>query len=329
MQLQQSDIDLLNTSEIGLLGFGAQGEAEAINLKRSKISFRLGIRMGGKSEDKAKKSGLDYSSISEVISRSQSLVINLSDQSQREIYETEIKGRKNIKRLIFAHGFNTHFGLIPIENDGPVHILVATKGAANGLKEFYQTPYALPAILAVRPYEKKNDEQPFAEAFARAVGAHPQALTWADFKDETVCDLFSEQALLCGGVSSLLRTAYDVMVEAGYNSETAYFESLYELKLIVDLIWKNGITGMRNKISPTARYGDITRGDFVIDASVKNRMKEVLAQIENGNFAQEFLKKIDSPEFKKALEAQSRHPIETVGANLRAKMSPSEPLENL
>jgi ketol-acid reductoisomerase len=148
-------------------------------------------------------------------------------------------------------------------------------------------------------------------------------LIWAEFKDETICDLFSEQALLCGGVSSLLRRTYEVLTEAGYNKETAYFETLFELKLIVDLIWKEGIGGMRAKISPTARYGDVTRGDRIFDEHIKSKMKEVLKEVEDGSFAKEFLEKIDSDDYKKLEDSQAKHAIEVIGKDLRARRSPN------
>jgi ketol-acid reductoisomerase len=321
MNLSAAERNLLNASRIALLGFGAQGEAEALNLKKSEVDCLLALRPDGKSAIKAKKIGFPFVSFSEAIERSETLVMNLADQCQREVYETFIRGKPKIRRLVFAHGFNTHFGLIPVQAEGPAHILVAPKGAASGLKEFYGTPSAPPAILSIRPAEKLSSEKAWAEAFARAIGAHPRGLIWADFKDETECDLFSEQALLCGGVSSLLRTSFDLLVEEGYQPETAYFESLYELKLIVDLLWKEGITGMRSRISPTARYGDITRGDRIIDSSVKEKMREILKEIQSGKFAREFLKNVDSYDFRELEEKQKQHPIESLGQELREKLS--------
>ncbi|MDB5038253.1 MAG: Ketol-acid reductoisomerase [Bacteriovoracaceae bacterium] len=321
MTLTDSDRQILKGTRIAILGFGAQGEAEVTNLLRSEIKFVLGIRADGNSAKKAKEANIPFVSIEEAVQNADTIVMNLSDQSQKEIYEKYIRGKKQIKRLIFAHGFNTHFKLIPVEESGPAHILVAPKGAASGLKEFYGTSSALPGILSVRPKSKEAAEKSFAEAYARAVGCHSNGLIWADFKDETECDLFSEQALLCGGVSSLLRMTYDLMVEEGYNSETAYFESLFELKLIVDLIWREGITGMRNRISPTARYGDITRGDRIIDESVKNKMREVLKEVQSGKFAKEFLENLDSDQYKQLAEKQSQHPIEVMGKKLRERLS--------
>lgn len=311
---------ILEKSKIGLLGFGAQGEAEAVNLRRSGVPFLLGIREAGKSAVKARDLGFEYGSIESVVRASDSLVINLSDQSQKEIYERTIIGQAHIKRLVFAHGFNTHFKRIPVTAEGPTHILIAPKGAASGLKEFYGTSSALPAILSVLPAVRRDEEREWAEAFARAIGCHSKGLIWASFKDETECDLFSEQALLCGGVSSLLRMTYDVMVEEGYSPETAYFESLFELKLIVDLIWLEGITGMRSRISPTARYGDITRGDRIFDATVKEKMREVLKEIQSGTFAREFLERIDSNEFAALEVKQKNHRIEEIGKILRDRL---------
>jgi ketol-acid reductoisomerase len=320
----KEDQEILSKEPLVLLGYGAQGEAEATNLQKSGIPFILGIRPGGKSAEKAKANNMEFVDIPEAIEmaaqKNGSLVMNLADQVQAEIYKEFIAG-KNVKRLVFAHGFNTHFKLIPLEDTGPEHVLVAPKGAASGLMEFYQTPYALPAILALQNSKEEASSKKWAEAYARAVGANPKGFVWADFKDETECDLFSEQALLCGGVSSLLRNAYEVMVEAGYNPQTAYFESLFELKLIVDLIWKQGITGMRNRISPTARYGDITRGDRVIDAQVKENMKKILKEVQSGEFAKEFLSQYGNDAYQKIEKEQSEHKIEKIGKELRAQLN--------
>ncbi|PIR22285.1 MAG: ketol-acid reductoisomerase [Deltaproteobacteria bacterium CG11_big_fil_rev_8_21_14_0_20_45_16] len=315
----------LKDMEIGILGYGAQGRAEALNLKRSGIKFRLGLRKDGESWKKAQSEGFEPENFKKVIESSQVLMMNLPDQTQAEVYRNFIQGSA-VEYLVFAHGFNTHFKLIPVENTGPEHILIAPKGAASGLISFYGTENALPAVLAFESAKQASigpQEKSWVEDLALAIGANPKALFWARFKDETICDLFSEQALLCGGVSSLLRRTYEVLTEAGYNPETAYFETLFELKLIVDLIWKEGITGMRARISPTARYGDITRGDRIFDQDLKERMKQVLAEVENGKFAQEFLKESQSDQYKSLAKRQADHPIEVIGARLREKMHSS------
>lgn len=314
--LNKDEITLLNDSGLTLLGFGSQGEAEATNLRRSGVFFKIGLRPGT-SWDKALKLGFQPLSIGEALQGAKSVVMNLSDESQKTVYEEFLASRK-IERLVFAHGFNTHFGRIPVLESGPKHCLVAPKGAASGLKEFYGTANALPALLAVKP-EMTGSEKIWCETYAKAIGCHEKFLIWADFKDETDCDLFAEQALLCGGVSQLLRSTYEVLIEAGYNPEAAYFETLYELKLIVDLIWREGITGMRKKISPTARYGDVTRGDRVIDASVKERMKVILSEIQSGKFAEEFLAKQRSSDYLNKLSTQSEHPLEKIGSQLRLR----------
>lgn len=330
IQMNDQHREALESSKIGLLGYGAQGKAEAENLRRSGIDFKLGLRTDGSSAKAAREKGFSVTSIEEVIESSETLIMNLPDQIQADFYRKYIEPATHIQRLVFAHGFNTHFKLIPVKANGPAHILVAPKGAAGGLVEFYQTQNALAAILAIRSENSDQSQNKlWAEAYALAIGCHPRALIWADFKDETECDLFSEQVLLCGGVSSLLRTSYEVLIENGYHPEAAYFETLYELKLIVDLIWKQGISGMRSKISPTARYGDITRGDRIIDSQVKEKMLEVLKEIQSGKFAKEFLSEINSKEFKQTEVIQSEHPIEKIGAHLRAKMTmpiASEPL---
>jgi len=325
MPLPKERLERLNFLKIGMLGFGAQGRAESLNLKRSGVEFRLGLRKNGESWKKAQSDGFEPESLEDVIRSSQILLMNLPDQTQAQVFREFIKNSE-VRYLVFAHGFNTHFKLIPVEKSGPEHILIAPKGAASGLINFYGTENALPVVLAFESAKRSTiepEEKSWVEDLALAIGCHPKALFWARFKDETVCDLFSEQALLCGGVSSLLRRTYEVLTEAGYNPETAYFETLFELKLIVDMIWKEGITGMRARISPTARYGDITRGDRIFDQNIKEKMKEVLTEVENGKFAQEFLKESQSDQYKSLAKKQADHPIELIGARLREKIRSS------
>lgn len=312
----------LSQLRLGMLGFGAQGSAEAQNLARSGVNFQLGLRSKGPSFETALKEGLKPISIEKCIQDSRVLLMNLPDQAQAEVYR-ELIHESEVEYLVFAHGFNTHFGLIPVKAGKAKHVLIAPKGAASGLAQLYGKAQALPAILAFRSSEGTQpnpEEQDWIEILARAMGCHPQGLIWANFKDETVCDLFSEQVLLCGGISSLLRRSFEVLVEAGYNPETAYFETLYELKLIVDLLWTEGITGMRAKISPTARYGDITRGDRVFDDELKRKMREVLNEIERGEFAREFLEKLNSSDFLQLSQKQAAHPLEQIGRQLRERL---------
>jgi len=310
---------MLNEARIVLIGFGAQGRAEALNLRRSGVSFTLALRPNGPSWKRAIADEFQPIPLEAGLQVADSVVLNLPDQNQGPFYQQYL-AHLQLKRIVFAHGFNTHFKLIPILADGPSHILVAPKGAASGLIEFYGTPNALPAILAREGNLNEKEDKDFAEHYARAIGCHPKMSIWASFKDETECDLFSEQSLLCGGVSALLRRAFETLQEAGYNPEAAYLETLYELKLIVDLIWKQGITGMRSRISPTARYGDITRGDRIIDESVKERMKKILQEIQSGQFTKEFLAEIDSEKFKSLEKTQANHALEEIGLRVREKL---------
>ncbi len=309
----------LSDAHLCLIGYGAQGRAEALNLRRSQVTFSLGLRPGGTSWNKAVEDGFAPLEFNEALRGATHVALNLPDQIQARFFQEHLKGL-SLKALIFAHGFNTYFKLIPLVPGGPAHLLIAPKGAASGLIEFYGTPTALPAILAVENSSEGDALLEFGRRYALAIGCHPKGLVTANFKDETVCDLFSEQVLLCGGVSSLLRQSYEVLVEGGYNPETAYFETLYELKLIVDLLWKSGINGMRARISPTARYGDVTRGDRVINESVKAEMRKILLEIESGSFAKEFLNKINSQEFDELQKSQAKHPLEKIGTQLREKL---------
>lgn len=313
---------ILRDAQLGMIGFGAQGRAESENLRRSGIPFQLGLNQDSPSWKAAMEAGFEPKPIVDVVSSSLSIALNIPDQNQAGFYKDFIAPlSRRPERLIFAHGFNTHFKLIPVTADGPSHLLVAPKGAAAGLYEFYGTASALPCILAIEGAKNLSRDREIAEAYAVAIGCNQKGFVWATFKDETECDLFSEQVLLCGGVSSLLRKTYEVLIEAGYNHETAYFETLFELKLIVDLLWRQGISGMRSKISPTARYGDITRGDRIIDESVKKRMKEVLSEIQSGDFAREFLEKNTSKTFLAAEKNQAAHSIEEIGKKVREKLS--------
>lgn len=308
---------ILNERKLTLVGYGAQGRAEALCLRRSGVNFALALRPGGASWQKAVQDGFVPADFEAALTDASDVALNIPDEAQRDFFETHLQTRTQIERLVFAHGFSTHFGRIAVEK--AQHVLVAPKGAAGGLIEFYQTPQALPAILAARPKASATD-QVWIETYALALGCHPKALVWADFKDEAECDLFSEQVLLCGGVSNLLMRSFEVLIEAGYNPETAYFETVYELKLIVDIIWKEGISGMRSRISPTARFGDLTRGSRVIDESVKSRMSEILREIQSGQFTKEFLNDSKTHESKKIFKKDQEHLIEKIGADLRARI---------
>ncbi len=313
---------MLKNSRIAVLGFGAQGKAECKNLSRSNIDFVVGVRPDGASAERARAEGYRVVSMREAVEWADSIALNLPDHIQASIYKECIEPASHIRRIVFAHGFNTHFKLIPVQNAH--HLLVAPKGAASGLVEYYKTPQALPAILGIQSKESAEkvleEEKKWAEAYALAIGCHPKGLIWATFADETECDLFSEQAFLCGGVPELLKQAYEVMVEAGYNPETAYFESLFELKLIVDLIWREGISGMQSRISPTARYGGLTRGPRVINAATKDRLREALKEIQTGAFSKEFLAEVNSNRFKELENRERLHPIEQIGKILRERL---------
>jgi len=323
--ITDQETHLLNSLSLGMFGFGAQGSAEYQNLQKSGVNCRLALRQAGKSAEKAKALGIQSENFETIASQTTHLFMNLPDHVQAKVYQEVLATQPNLRYLIFAHGFASHYELISCVDDGPIHVLIAPKGAASGLTQLYNTPKALPVILAVRDHNgdrpPTDEERTWIEALAKALGANPNRLIWARFKDETVCDLFAEQALLCGGVSSLLRKSFEVLTEAGYQADAAYYETLYELKLIVDLIWEHGISGMRDRISPTARYGDVTRGDLIINEETKSRMKEVLNQVESGEFAREFLAKNQSPDYLEKIQAQRDHPIEKTHRELTRRLN--------
>ncbi|TVQ78492.1 MAG: ketol-acid reductoisomerase [Bradymonadales bacterium] len=322
--LTKEEIELLNSLSLGMFGFGAQGQAEARNLHQSQVQVKIAVRPKGASADRAKAQGFELLSFKEMANSFSHILMNLPDQIQGSYFKEYLEGAPQLKALIFSHGFASHFDQIPCKDAGPIHVLVAPKGAASGLVKLYGQAQALPAILAVKDASGERPptvtEKQWIEALAKAMGAHPRKLIWARFQDEAVSDLFSEQSLLCGGLAELIRSAYEVLIENGYQPEAAYYETLYELKLIVDLVWEFGIHGMIERISPTARYGAVTRGDRVLPAAVKERMKEVLSEIESGEFAREFLRDSDSPQFLKKLDASAKHPIEKLHQEIQDKL---------
>lgn len=316
-----ASLDPLKGKKIAIIGFGSQGHAHALNLKDSGLDVVVAEVEGGDHWTKAKEKGFDVMSASEAAKVADVVMMLVPDTMQKKIYEESIKD--NLKAgdaLFFAHGFNIHFKQIVPEPEIDV-IMVAPKGPGHIVRRMYEEGIGVPALLAVEQ-DATGQAKDVGLAYAKALGSTKAGLIETTFKEETETDLFGEQCVLCGGVSELVKAGFDTLVNAGYQPEIAYFECLHELKLIVDLIYENGISGMRYSISDTAEYGDMTRGKRIISPAVRDEMKKILAEIQNGEFAKEWIAENEAgcPNFNRMREEESKHLIEEVGKKLRAMM---------
>jgi ketol-acid reductoisomerase len=312
---------ILKDKKIAVLGYGSQGHAHALNLMDSGYDVRVGLRENSSSIAKAEEAGLRVTSIADAAKEADVIMILLPDTEQKHIYESEIAPNLSAgKTLLFAHGFNIRFDLINPPADVDV-AMVAPKGPGHLVRRTYSEGGGVPALIAVHQ-DASGHAKELALAYAHGIGATRAGVLETTFTEETETDLFGEQAVLCGGVTALVRAGYETLVEAGYQPESAYFECLHELKLIVDLMYEEGITGMRYSISDTAEYGDLTRGSRIINDQVKAEMKNVLAEIQDGRFAAEWIKEneIGRPRYRELKESGRRHPIEEVGSRLRDMM---------
>ena len=313
--------ELLQGKKIAVLGYGSQGHAHALNLKDSGFDVVVGLRLESSSVEKAEAAGLSVMSIADASAAADLIMILLPDTEQKRIYDSEIAPHLTAgKALFFAHGFNIRYGLITPPADVDV-AMVAPKGPGHLVRRTFAEGGGVPALIAVHQ-DATGQAKGLALAYAHGVGGTRAGVLETTFTEETETDLFGEQAVLCGGVTALVRAGYETLVEAGYQPESAFFECLHEHKLIVDLMYEQGITGMRYSISDTAEYGDLTRGSRVISAAVKAEMKEILNEIQDGRFAAEWIKEneIGRPRYRELKEAGRAHPIETVGAKLRDLM---------
>lgn len=317
---KDSNMGVLKKKKIVIMGYGSQGHAHANNLKESGMDVSIGIRKGA-SWDKAKKAGFKVMTPSEASKIADVIMILLPDEYQGDIYNAEIAN--NMKKgvyLAFAHGFNIHFGQIVPPADANV-FMVAPKGPGHLVRSEYTKGFGVPCLIAVHQDPSKNTKG-VALAYASAIGGGRAGIIETSFREETETDLFGEQAVLCGGLTSLIQAGFETLVEAGYAPEMAYFECLHEVKLIVDLIYEGGITNMRYSISNTAQYGDLTRGPRVVTGETKKEMKKILGEIQDGIFAKEWMLecKANKPSFNALTKKGEKHQIEEVGARLRAMM---------
>jgi ketol-acid reductoisomerase len=318
---KDADISYIKDKKVAIIGFGSQGHAHALNLKDSGVEVAVGLRKGGVSWEVARKVGLEVMEIEDAAKWADIIMVLIPDEEQPKVYEEKIKkGLTKGKYLAFAHGFNIHFKQVVPPEDVNV-FMVAPKGPGKLVRDEFLKGRGVPALLAVYQ-DPSGDTKQVALAYAKAIGASRAGVIETTFKDETETDLFGEQVVLCGGLTSLMRAAFETLVEAGYPPELAYFECIHEMKLIVDLIYEGGFKMMRKYISNTAKYGDLTRGPRIIDENVRKKMKEILEEITSGKFAKEWILENMSgrPVFNSLLREWENIEAEKVGEKLRAMM---------
>ena len=313
-----ADLSLIAAKKVAVIGYGSQGHAHALNLRDSGVDVRIGLREGSASREKAENEGLRVLSVAEATKEADVVVILAPDQVQRTLYAAEIEPNlAEDATLVFGHGFNIRFGYIKPKAGNDV-IMVAPKGPGHLVRREYVDGRGVPVIVAVEQ-DVSGNAWPLALSYAKGIGGLRAAGIKTTFTEETETDLFGEQAVLCGGASQLVQYGFEVLTEAGYQPEVAYFEVLHELKLIVDLMYEGGIAKQRWSVSDTAEYGDYVSGPRVIDPRVKENMKAVLADVRSGAFAQRFIDDQDAgaPEFKELRAKGEQHPIEATGRELR------------
>ena len=316
-----ADLERLSGRKVAILGFGSQGHAHALNLKDSGVDVLVGLREGSESADKARSDGLRVESVADAASLGDVVMVLLPDEKQAEVWESEISdGIAPGNLLMFAHGFSIHFGQI---DPGPeVDVgMVAPKGPGHLVRRQFLEGNGVPGLVAIHQ-DASGNAHDMVLAYAKGIGCTRAGVIETSFKDETETDLFGEQAVLCGGVTELVRAGYETLVDAGYDPRLAYFECLHELKLIVDLMYEKGITGMRYSISNTAEYGDLTRGKRVVDDHTRLAMRQILDEIQSGEFAREWIAENQAGQenFQRMRQEQQGHQVEREGKELRSMM---------
>jgi ketol-acid reductoisomerase len=318
---RDADLKSIQIKKIAVIGFGSQGHAQAMNLADSGCDVVVGLKPSSKSVAKAQSAGLRVLPVRQAASEAEIVMVLVPDEVAPSVYESEIASTMRPgKYLAFSHGFSIHFGFIKPPKDVNV-FMVAPKGPGHLVRHQFSQGAGVPCLLALHQ-DPSGDTKKIGLAYASGIGGGRAGVIDTTFREETETDLFGEQSVLCGGLTALIKTGYEVLVEAGYAPEMAYFECCHEMKLIVDLIYEGGISEMRYSISNTAEYGDITRGPVIVDAKTKERMKNILKDIQSGAFAKEWMAEAAAglPRFKKLAEEGKKHPIEVVGGQLRAMM---------
>jgi ketol-acid reductoisomerase len=316
-----ANLELIRGKTIGIIGFGSQGHAHALNLRDSGMNVMVGLYPGSKSWQQAQMAGLRVGTVDEVARSADIIMMLAPDQIQKKIYDESIAPSLRAgKMLMFAHGFNIHYNQIVPPSDVDV-TMIAPKAPGHKVRENFVAGIGVPAIVAVHQNASENAKE-IALAYGRGIGSAKAGIIETTFEEETETDLFGEQAVLCGGVTSLVKTAFETLVQAGYQPEIAYFECFHELKLLVDMMHEGGMAYMRYSISDTAEYGDYTRGPKVIDDHVRQNMKQVLQNIRSGAFAREWIleNQAGRPSFLALRRQNAEHMIEKVGADLRGMM---------
>lgn len=319
---EDANLDYLKGKTIAVIGYGSQGHAHALNAKDSGANVVIGLYKGSRSTAKAEAEGLAVKSVGDAVAAADLIMILLPDETQKEIFEAEI--RPNLaagKVLAFAHGFNIHFSQVVPPSDVDV-IMVAPKGPGHLVRRQYQEGKGVPCLFAVYQ-DATGNARDIAMAYAKAIGGTRAGILETSFREETETDLFGEQVVLCGGLTALIKSGFETLVEAGYQPELAYFECLHEVKLIVDLIVEGGLAKMRDSISNTAEYGDLTRGPRLVDDNTRKEMRKILNEIQTGQFAKEFVLENQSGKagFNAMRRREAEHPIESVGTELRSMMT--------
>jgi ketol-acid reductoisomerase len=318
---KDADLSLLEGKTVAVIGYGSQGHAHSLNLKDSGVSVVVGLRPESSSVAKAKEHGLRVAEPADAASEGDIVMMLVPDELHRNVWESGVSdGIAPGNLLLFGHGFSIHYGEVVPPPDVDV-ALVAPKGPGHLVRRQYLEGSGVPGLVAVQQ-DPSGNALNLALAYAKGIGCTRGGVIETTFKDETETDLFGEQAVLCGGVTELVRAGYDTLTEAGYDPRLAYFEVLHELKLIVDLMYEKGIAGMRYSISNTAEYGDMTRGKRIISTETREAMKKVLAEIQSGDFAREWIaeNRAGQENFKRMREEQGGHQVEVVGRELRANM---------
>jgi ketol-acid reductoisomerase len=316
-----ASLDKLDDKTVAIIGYGSQGHAHALNLKDSGVDVVVGLRPDSSSVEKARADGLEVTSPAEAASRADVVMMLVPDELHRRVWEDEVRdGIAPGNLLMFGHGFSIHFD----EVDPPADIdvaMVAPKGPGHLVRRQFAEGRGVPALIAVHQ-DASGEARDLALAYAKGIGATRAGVIETSFKDETETDLFGEQAVLCGGLTELVRAGYETLVGAGYDPKLAYFECLHELKLIVDLMYEKGISGMRYSISNTAEYGDLTRGPRIIGDPTRAAMQEILGEIQDGTFAKEWIaeNRAGQENFKRMREEQAGHQVEREGKELRSMM---------
>ena len=317
-----ADLGVIRGKKVAILGYGSQGHAHALNLKESGADVRVGLSPSSKSRDKARAAGLTVGDPAEVSKWADVVMMLVPDTSAAKLYNEQVGPNLSPgNMLMFAHGFNIRFGTIVPRPDIDV-AMVAPKSPGHRVRELYQEGAGTPALFAVHQ-DATGQARATTLSYAKGIGVTRAGVIETTFAEETETDLFGEQAVLCGGTSALVKAGFQTLVDAGYQPEVAYFECLHELKLIVDLIYEGGIAKMLKFVSDTAKYGDLTRGPKVVDEHTRENMRKILADVQSGAFAEEWINESKSggKRYRELLDRDLAHPIEEVGKQLRAKMA--------